>query len=45
MDGFWISRGLKYHIDVPAKIGSILSGTTTSMVMKNGTKKTFDVYS
>ena len=45
MDGFWISRGLKYQIDVPDKIGSFLSGTTTSMVVKNGTKKTFDLYS
>ena len=42
MDGFWSKRCLNYRIDVPDKIGSISSGATTSMVVKNGTKKTFD---
>ena len=42
MDGFWSSRCLNYCIDVPDKIGSISSGATTSMVVKNGTKKTFE---
>ena len=42
MDGFWSSRCLNYRIDVPDKIGSISSGATTSMVVKNGTKKTFE---
>ena len=42
MDGFWSKRCLNYHIDVPDKIGSISSGATTSTVVKNGTKKTFE---
>ena len=42
MDGFWSKRCLNYRIDVPDKIGSISSGATTSMVVKNGTKKTFE---
>merc|ERR1712105_380793 len=33
---------LNYRIDMPDKIGSISSGTTTSMVVQNGTKKTFE---
>ena len=41
MDGFWSSRCLNYGIDLPDKIGSISSGATTSMVVKNGTKKSF----
>ena len=32
MDGFWSKRCLNYRINVPDKIGSILSGSTTSMV-------------
>jgi len=39
MDGFWILRCLKKRIDLPDKIGSFLSGATTPMVVKNGTKK------
>ena len=42
MDGFCSKRCLNYRIDVPDKIGSISSGSTTSMVVKNGTKKTFE---
>ena len=42
MDGFCSSRCLNYRIDVPNKIGSISSSATTSMVIKNGTKKTFE---
>ena len=42
MDGFWSKRCLNYRIDVPDKIGSISSCATTSMVVKNGTKKTFE---
>ena len=42
MDGFWSSRCPNYRIDMPNKIGSISSGTTTSMVVKNGTKKSFE---
>ena len=42
MDGFWSSRCLNYRIDVPDKIGSISSGATTSMMVKNGTKKNFE---
>ena len=45
MDGFWSKRCLNYRIDVPDKIGSISSGATTSMVVKNGTKKTFEGFS
>ena len=37
VDGSWSSRCLNYHIDVPNKIGSFSSGSTTSMVVKNGT--------
>ena len=44
MDGFWSSRCLNYSIDVPKNIGSFLSGTTTSIVVRNGTKKTFEVF-
>ena len=39
MDGFWRSKCQNYSIDVPNKIGSFSSGATTSMVVKNGTKK------
>ena len=42
MDGFWSSRCLNNRIDLPDKIGSFSSGATTSMVVKNGTKKTFE---
>ena len=38
MDGFWILRCLKKRIALPDKIGSFLSGATTPMVVKNGTK-------
>ena len=41
MDGFWSKRCLNYRIDVPDKIGSISSGATTSMVVKNGIKKLY----
>ena len=41
---FWSKRCLNYHIDIPDKIGSFSSGTTTSMVVKNGTKKTIVFY-
>ena len=41
MEGFWILRCLKKRIDLPDKIGSFLSGATTPMVVKNGTKKLF----
>ena len=41
MDGFWILRCLKKRIDLPDKIGSFLSGASTPMVVKNGTKKLF----
>ena len=41
MDGFWSSRCLNDPVDLPDKIGSFLSGAATSMVVKNGTKKTF----
>ena len=41
MDGFWSSRCLNDRIDLPDKIGSFSSGATTSMVVKNGTKKNF----
>ena len=44
MDRFWSSRCLNYHIDVPDKIGSFSSGATTSIVVKNGTKKFFQVF-
>merc|ERR1711984_28888 len=39
MDGFWSSRCLNDRIDLLDKIGSFLSGSTTPMVVKNGTKK------
>jgi len=39
MDGFFSSRCLNDRIDLPDKIGSFLSGATTPMVVKNGTKK------
>ena len=42
MDGFWSERSLNYCIDVLDKIGSISSGATTSMVVKNRTKTTFE---
>ena len=42
MDGFWSKRCLNYGINVPNKIGSISSDATTSMVVKSGTKKTFE---
>ena len=44
MDGFWSSRCLNDRIDMPHKIGSFSSGTITSMVVKNATKKTFDFF-
>ena len=42
MDGSWSSRCLNYRIDMPNKIRSISSGSTTSMGVKNGPKKTFE---
>ena len=39
MDRFWSSGCLNDRIDMPVKIGSFLSGATTPMVVKNGTKK------
>merc|ERR1712105_68010 len=42
MDGCWSKRCLNYRIDVPDMIGSISSGATTSTVVKNGTKNTFE---
>ena len=42
MDGFWSKRCLNYCTDLPDKIGSISSGATTFMVVKNVTKKTFE---
>ena len=39
MDGFWSSRCLNDHTDLPNKIGLFLSGATTPMVVKNGTNK------
>ena len=41
VDRSWSSRCLNYHIAVPDKIGSFSSGATTSIVVKNGTKKNF----
>ena len=41
MDGFWSSRCLNDHIDLPDKIGSFLGGAATPMVVKNGTEKLF----
>ena len=35
VDGFWSSRCLNDHIDLPDKIGSFSSGATTFMVVKN----------
>ena len=45
MDRFWSSRCLNDRINVPDKIASFSSGATTSMVVKNGTKKTFEGFS
>ena len=44
MDGFWSSRCLNDRIDLTDKIGSFSSGATTSMVVKNGAKKTFRTF-
>ena len=41
MDGFLSSRCLNDHSDLPDVIGSFLSGATTPMVVKNGTKNYF----
>ena len=38
MDGFFSSRCLNDHIDLPDKIGLFLSGPTTHLGLKNGTK-------
>ena len=38
-DGYCCSRCLNNHIKVPNIKGSFASGTTTSLVAKNGTKK------
>ena len=38
-DGFWCSRCLNDHVEVPDMIGSLPSGATASLVAKNGTKK------
>ena len=42
MDRLWNSRCLNDSIDLPNRIGLFSSGATTSMVVKNGTKKTFE---
>merc|ERR1712074_291622 len=42
MDGFWILRCLNDLPDLLDKIGSFLRSATTPMVVKNGTKKTFE---
>ena len=39
MDGFWSSKCLNDHIDLPDKIESFLSSAATPMVVKSGTKK------
>ena len=39
MDGFWCSRGLNNHIDLPNMIGTFASGANASLVAKNWTKK------
>merc|ERR1712105_273068 len=36
-----ILRFINYYIKVPNKIGLFISGTPASLVVKNGTKKTF----
>ena len=41
MDGFWCSRCLNNHINLPDMIGSFLSGATTSMVVKNESRKNY----
>ena len=41
MDGFWHSRCLNDHIDLPNIIRSLASGANASLVAKNWTKKTF----
>ena len=38
MEGFWCSRCLKDHIDVPDIIGSFSGGATTPLVVKSWTK-------
>ena len=38
MDGFWSSRCLNDHMDLPDMIGSFVSGATASLVAKNRTK-------
>ena len=40
MDGFWCSRCLNDRIEVPKMMGSFLGGSTTPLVVKNGTKQT-----
>ena len=44
IDGFWCSRCLNDRIDLPELIGSLASGANTSLVAKNETKKTFDLF-
>ena len=41
VDRSWSSRCLNDRIDLLDKIASFSSGTNTSMVVKNGTKKLF----
>ena len=44
LDRFWSSRFLNYRIDMSDKIGSFLSGTTTSMVVKKWNQKNVWVF-
>ena len=39
MDGFWCSRCLNDHIDVPDMMGSFSGGAITTLVVKNWTKQ------
>ena len=40
-DGFWISRCLKKRFDIPVQMALSKVAPLASMVVKNGTKKTF----
>ena len=44
MDGFWCSRCLNNHINLPKMIGSFASGATASLVAKNGTNKLYQLF-
>ena len=41
MDTFWRSRCRSNHVNLSNMIGTLASGANTSLVAKNGTKKTF----